>query len=94
MIAKLDGGLLAGGAGAQRQLARYQRSKSSADASPEVPGPGATTPEQAWRVMLRKWAGKRAYIEADIYTEMTKLAMGDQIRPDQRAAPGRQFEQN
>lgn len=91
IIAKLDDGLLAGGAGAQRQLARYQsdtslRDTSPQDTSPLMPRPGASTPEQAWRVMLSKWAGKGSHIKADIYTEMTKLAMGDQNRPDRRAA--------
>ncbi|MDH3673774.1 MAG: hypothetical protein OES46_21880, partial [Gammaproteobacteria bacterium] len=45
---------------------------------------GARTPDEAWRVMLAKWAGDGIGIKADIYTEMTKMAMGDPNRPDPR----------
>ncbi len=83
-IAKLDAGLLAGGAGAQRQLTRYQREASSPSTTPLTPSAGASTPGQAWRIMLSKWAGEGLHGKADIYTEMTKLAMGDQHHPDQR----------
>lgn len=82
IIAQLDRELLAGGAGAKRDLTRYGE---QAQVPPtEVTGPGAKTPEEAWRVMLTKWAGEGAGIKADIYTEMTKLAMGDQNNPDGR----------
>lgn len=35
-------------------------------------------------IMLTKWARADEGIEADIYTEMTKFAMGDQSNPDSR----------
>jgi tetratricopeptide (TPR) repeat protein len=34
--------------------------------------------------MLRKWAGEGADIDVDVYTEMTRVAMGDANRPDPR----------
>jgi hypothetical protein len=84
MIAKLDEDLLAGGAGAKRQLTRYQLEASSRSTTSLTPDDGASTPDQAWRIMLSKWAGEGPHVKADIYTEMTKLEMGDQNRPDQR----------
>ncbi len=84
MITKLDENLLAGGAGAKRQLTQYQGDDSSERTAPRTPGAGASTPDEAWRIMLSKWAGEGSHVKTDIYTEMTKLAMGDQNRPDQR----------
>ncbi|MGB5180388.1 MAG: TPM domain-containing protein [Gammaproteobacteria bacterium] len=84
MISQLDAELLAGGAGAKRQLNRYRDTQPSAETSRYDPADGARSPADAWRIMLAKWAGKGADIQADIYTEMTKLAMGDQNRPDDR----------
>jgi Flp pilus assembly protein TadD len=34
--------------------------------------------------MLAKWAGEGADIDVDVYTEMTRLAMGDANKPDPR----------
>jgi cytochrome c-type biogenesis protein CcmH/NrfG len=83
-VAKLDEQLLSGGAGAQRSLNRYEVDRqSTADMMP-VPSRGARSPQEAWDVMLAKWAGKGADIDIDVYTEMTKLAMGDPDRPDPR----------
>jgi tetratricopeptide (TPR) repeat protein len=82
-ITRLDAELLAGGAGAKRQLGRYRDTEPAETGSYEA-ADGAKTPQDAWRIMLTKWAGKGAAIRADIYTEMTKLAMGDQNRPDDR----------
>jgi tetratricopeptide (TPR) repeat protein len=76
--------LLAGGAGAKRQLTRYRDTEPAAEATAYDAADGASTPRDAWRIMLAKWAGKGTDIKADIYTEMTKLAMGDQNRPDDR----------
>ena len=84
LITRLDAELLAGGAGAKRQLSRYRDTQPSGKTTSIDPADGAKTPEDAWRIMLTKWAGKGADIKADIYTEMTKLAMGDQNRPDKR----------
>ena len=85
MMAKLDAELLAGGAGSKRQLSSYRREKPSVTAPAARSAAGASTPEQAWRIMLDKWAGKGKHIETDIYTEMTKMEMGDQNNPDKRA---------
>ncbi len=83
-IAKLDAELPAGGAGATRQLARYRDADPAPTVRPAMPAAGASTADQAWRIMLSKWAGEGSHIQTDVYTEMTKLAMGDQNRPDQR----------
>jgi hypothetical protein len=82
MIAQADAELLAGGAGAKRDLARYAHESSSGAASRS--GRGARSPEEAWDIMLTKWAGEGADIDVDIYTEMTRLAMGDADKPDPR----------
>ena len=84
LITQLDAELLAGGAGAKRQLTRYRNTESSSETTSYDPADGAKTPQEAWRIMLTKWAGKGTDIKADIYTEMTKLAMGDQNSPDKR----------
>ncbi|MDH3872486.1 MAG: TPM domain-containing protein, partial [Gammaproteobacteria bacterium] len=84
MIAQLDDALLAGGAGAKRRLTGYRETESRPDTALSVPADGATTPQEAWRTMLTKWDGKGKHIKADIYTEMTRLAMGDPNNPEQR----------
>ena len=84
LITRLDAELLAGGAGAKRQLGRYQETEPAAGVTAYDTADGAKTPREAWRIMLTKWAGKGTDIKADIYTEMTKLAMGDQNRPEAR----------
>jgi tetratricopeptide (TPR) repeat protein len=84
LITRLDAELLAGGAGARRQLNRYRDTQPPPEMTSHAPADGAKTPQDAWRIMLTKWAGKGADIKADIYTEMTKLAMGDQNRPEKR----------
>lgn len=85
MIAALDRELLAGGGGAKRDLARYRDDASVRPATyTDTHGAGARTPDEAWRVMLAQWAGEGEGIKADIYTEITKMAMGDPNRPDPR----------
>ena len=84
LISQLDAEMLAGGAGARRQLGRYRDMDAVAELTTYDAADGARTPQDAWRIMLAKWAGKGTGIKADIYTEMTKLAMGDQNRPDER----------
>ncbi|MGD2055571.1 MAG: TPM domain-containing protein [Gammaproteobacteria bacterium] len=82
LIARADAELLAGGAGAKRELARYA---SDAPASNETrAGSGARSPEEAWQIMLAKWAGEGAGIDVDVYTKMTHLAMGAADQPDPR----------
>ena len=85
MITALDQELLAGGGGAKRDLTIYRTaSPMPASAPPETDPPGARTPDEAWRVMLTKWAGEGVAINTDIYTELTKMAMGDPNQPDPR----------
>lgn len=84
MIATLDEALLAGGAGAKRRLTHYRETDSLPFAASSELTDGAATPQEAWRTMLTKWGGKGKHIKADIYTELTKLAMGDQNNPGQR----------
>ncbi len=81
-IARADAELLAGGAGAKRNLKRYEDDAASATASRQ--GHGARSPEEAWQIMLAKWAGEGADIDVDVYTKMTHLAMGDADKPDPR----------
>ncbi|MDH3376797.1 MAG: TPM domain-containing protein [Gammaproteobacteria bacterium] len=82
IIATIDSELLAGGAGARRALAREAP-------PPELPvartGRGARTPKEAWEIMLTKWAGQGAEIHTDVYTAITRLAMGSPDRPDPRS---------
>jgi tetratricopeptide (TPR) repeat protein len=83
-IAKADAELLAGGGGAKRNLARYTTDGQAPIATQSV-GQGARSPEEAWEIMLAKWAGEGKGIETDVYTQMTRLAMGDPDNPDPRA---------
>jgi uncharacterized protein len=81
-IAQADAELLAGGAGARRDLADYEADMPSVSASRSRRG--ARSPEEAWEIMLTKWAGEGGDIDVDVYTEMTRLAMGDADKPDPR----------
>jgi tetratricopeptide (TPR) repeat protein len=81
-IAQADAELLAGGAGARRDLAGY--AKDASPVSVARSGRGARSPEEAWKIMLAKWAGEGGNIDLDVYTEMTRLAMGDADKPDPR----------
>jgi hypothetical protein len=83
-IAKADTELLAGGAGAKRNLARYANEGRVPDAT-QPAGEGARSPEEAWEIMLTKWAGDGKDIDKVVYTQMTRLAMGDPDDPDPRA---------
>jgi uncharacterized membrane protein YgcG len=83
-IAQADDALLSGGAGAQRNLAAYADQGVAAQAPPEAGTGGAATPDDAWQSMLRQWAGKARAREPDIYSAMTRLAMGDPQQPDPR----------
>lgn len=82
LVARADAKLLAGGAGTKRDLARYAVAEA---ADPKTSsGSGARSPEEAWEIMLAKWAGEGSDIDVDIYTEMTRLAMGDANQADPR----------
>jgi tetratricopeptide (TPR) repeat protein len=82
LIAQADAELLAGGAGARRDLTDYSQAAPAGASTPA--GRRARSPEEAWQIMLRKWAGEGADIDVDVYTEMTRVAMGDANRPDPR----------
>jgi uncharacterized membrane protein YgcG len=82
-IAKADAELLAGGAGASRNLARYA-DEGAVPRATQIVGKGANSPEEAWEIMLAKWAGEGKDFEEDVYTQMTRLAMGEPENPDPR----------
>jgi tetratricopeptide (TPR) repeat protein len=84
LIEKADADLLAGGAGASRDLASYAKKMQKPLASQAV-GKGAHSPAEAWETMLLKWAGEGEKVDVDVYTRMTRLAMGDPENPDPRA---------
>jgi tetratricopeptide (TPR) repeat protein len=83
-IARLDEQLLSGGAGALRHLERYGSNDESAAATIDETGEGAASPQEAWSVMLAKWAGRGADIDVNVYTEIGKLEMGDPDQADSR----------
>jgi tetratricopeptide (TPR) repeat protein len=83
-VATLDEQLLTGGGGARRHLERYESDVESAVAVTAGPRKGAASPQEAWNVMLAKWAGRGGDIDVDVYTEITKLEMGDPDEKDSR----------
>ncbi len=82
LVAQADAALLAGGAGATRDLTPGEPVRTTGTRTRA--GRGARSPQEAWEIMLAKWAGEGSGIDVDIYTEMTRLAMGDADRPDPR----------
>lgn len=84
-IARADAELVAGGAGARRDLTGGPMASSGAGA---MAGQGARSPEEAWQTMLLKWDGRGRDIDVDVYTAMTHLAMGDPDEPDPRTRQG------
>jgi len=82
VIARADRALLAGGAGATRHLQRY---RDDPTVSRDSGLRGAPSPEVAWETMLTQWGGDGDNIEFDVYTGLTRLAMGDPRSPDPRA---------
>ena len=84
VIARLDAELLAGGAGARRSLGRYEKEREAAEAAVGGSGKGAGSPQEAWSVMLAKWAGEGSDIDVDVYTALTRLAMSDPDHADPR----------
>jgi hypothetical protein len=88
-IARLDDQLLSGGAGSKRSLSQYRKESVDATGGSEQAGiSGAATPREAWQILLSKWSGHGAHINTDIYTEMTRMAMGDPDKPDVRTRAG------
>jgi hypothetical protein len=83
-IIQLDEQLLSGGAGAKKYLPRSEGDAQDPVTAADAPARGARTPQEAWEIMVAKWAGQGADMHVDVYTEMTKLAMGDPDRPDAR----------
>jgi tetratricopeptide (TPR) repeat protein len=85
-IAELDAELLSGGAGAKKKLTTYEgppaRQQSESLNKSPLTDKYAATPGQAWEIMVDKWAGGKSHADVDIYTESTKMAMGDQNNPD------------
>ena len=82
LIIQTDATMLAGGAGARRDLQHYEAATS--EYGTHQAGRGARSPEEAWEIMLTKWAGKGADLNVDVYTEMTRMAMGSADKPDPR----------
>jgi hypothetical protein len=81
-IAGLDRQRISGGAGATRALRDYAATGAREDEIVEAGG--AATPAEAWEIMLAKWSGRGEHIDKDIYTGMTRMAMGDPDHPDKR----------
>lgn len=85
-IAELDAELLSGGAGAGKKLTDYEKSPARKQSEPRheasLSDKYAATPGQAWEIMVGKWAGGKSHADVDIYTAATKMAMGDQNKPD------------
>lgn len=84
LIVRLDAQLLSGGAGAKRTLSQYREDPSESRAADPAEAAGAATAEEAWQIMLSKWSGRGEGIDKNIYTELTRMAMGDPDRPEAR----------
>ena len=82
-VAAADERLLSGGAGAARRLDRYESGRP-ATAIAGARGHGAETPEAAWRLMLAQWGGEAGDDSRDVYTAITRRAMGAPTDPDPR----------
>ncbi|MGB9436350.1 MAG: TPM domain-containing protein, partial [Desulfobacterales bacterium] len=70
----LDAELLSGGAGAKRQLTKYQQEEITR-AGHDYPAGG--TPEQAWHTLIRSWENKVRDPNLGVYTQITRLAYRD-----------------
>jgi tetratricopeptide (TPR) repeat protein len=86
-IAKYDHEFLSGGGGAAVDLKTYIDAENRE--GNDLTGTNRTqkfaqTPEDAWSIMVHKWAGLGESPHIDIYTEATKMAMGDQNNPNDR----------
>lgn len=73
-ILRLDDDFLTSGAGAQRDLTKYQDQDFN-----EAGGkyPAGATPDEAWSTMIKSWKDRVRDNNLGVYTEMTKLAYRD-----------------
>lgn len=81
LIAERDRKFLSIGAGVQRELDDYDLNQKHDASSSEITTSdkkGATTPEQAWEIIISKWLGEGKYQDYDIHTQATDLISGDQ----------------
>ena len=81
-IKQLDQELLSGGAGAKRQLNKYQPETIT---SVGTVYPAGRDPDEAWQTLIRSWKNKVRDPNLEVYTEMTKMAYREfQNLPDSR----------
>ncbi|MFC1703317.1 TPM domain-containing protein [Candidatus Omnitrophota bacterium] len=81
-IAGLDEELLSGGAGAKRDLAKFQKETVEAVGSQY---PAGKTPTEAWNTLIRAWRDKVRDPNIGVYSDLTKLAFrGYTNSPDSR----------
>ena len=73
-IAKLDRDLLSGGAGAKRDVSKFQKEEVK-EVSQKYPA--GKTPAEAWQTMLQSWWDKVRDPNLGVYTEVTKLTYRD-----------------
>lgn len=87
-IADFDAELLSGGGGASKKLSAYKQTGSEKQTGYPLlelsESNSAATPGKAWEIMLDKWTGGSTYQDIDIYTEATKMAMGNQNDPNDK----------
>lgn len=81
-IQDLDRSLLSGGAGAKRDLGKFEKEEIKDNASKY---PAGITPDEAWQTLIQSWRDKARDPNLDVYTEITKLTYRDyQNLPDSR----------
>lgn len=81
-IAAMDRNLLSGGAGAGKDLTRFQKEEVKESGQRY---PAGKTPEEAWQTLIQSWRDKARDPNLGVYTEITKLTYRDyQNLPDSR----------
>lgn len=81
-IQDLDRSLLSGGAGARRDLGKFEKEEIRDNASKY---PAGITPDEAWQTLIQSWRDKARDPNLGVYTEITKLTYRDyQNLPDSR----------
>ena len=84
VIAGLDAEYLSQGAGAQRDLDRYQPQAIFSGAVNHR-YPAGDTPEEAWQTMIKRWLNKERDPYVGVFTPLTRLAYRDFTNmPDSR----------
>ncbi|MEA3328859.1 MAG: TPM domain-containing protein [Candidatus Omnitrophota bacterium] len=79
-ITQLDGDLLSGGAGAKKDLLKFEKEEVKDIGSKY---PAGKTPDEAWQTLIQSWREKVRDPNLGIYTEITKLYFKDyQNLPD------------